>query len=395
MNKKQIINIIQSNIESHIPATAPRISWDTIESVHPYRSDAVISRQRKPFLVEIRMVFATLIVIALVIFGINYFSQPSEVPLQNPYQIQSNQVPLSISAVSTASIVSNLQAAPISYTAAVSYIQTLSTAQSTTALEPYLEMIETITGQNANIGIDNVASDNPSYAFQTKLTTLDLLGNSIVFNLYYNTVSYTQHNQKDSYVIEGIFLYNDQIFDFSGSQTWNNDEETLYFKTTSDASNYVESTLTSQNNESQYHLKIVQNGSIASESKFHIEENNNEKAVHLEYTNGADRGTYEIKYELENSMNVLKVEYQTLINGVSEAGQMKISVTVDPTTGMSSYQILVKPNDEQEYEYSKERKIHEKDASDEHDSTDSSTTNDSGSSSNDSGDSGDSEDTPD
>ncbi len=369
MTKNQIFKVIKSNLESHIPATLPKVNWSDFVIETPVTVESPVNERKKPFFGEFKLAFMSLLAFALVIIGLNVILQPGQPTLTNPYQVQANQTSLSISAVSTASIASNIQASQISYNAAVSYIQALSTSQSTSTLEPYLEMIETITGQNANIGIESVPSDNPDYAYKTTLTSIDLVGDPIVFNLYFNTLSYSESDQKTSYSIEGIFLYNDSQFDFTGSQVISDEQSTLYFKTTSDTNNYVESTLNTQDNASTYHLKIVQNGSITSESQLQIEESNNEKVIHLAFHNGSDEGQYQIKYENEDNQNILKVEYETQIQGITEAGQMKISVVIDPVTGLSSYQIIVKPNEEPEYEYSSDRKIHEKDHPDESDSS--------------------------
>jgi hypothetical protein len=66
---------------------------------------------------------------------------------------------------------------------------------------------------------------------------------------------------------------------------------------------------------------------------------------------------YEFKYENEDGDNVIKVEYETQIDGVEEEGEIKAYVVVDEVTGETSYFIVLDDDKdgEADYEYEKDR----------------------------------------
>jgi len=357
MNKKQIKKLFKTNIEAHIPTTMPKIDWDSIvfDSSQTNISEPIM-KKAKNFL-QLKFVLTTVFVLALVVFGVSLLNnEPINSPI-NPYSNIAYQNTLSVSAVSTATLMSKTATTPISMNQAVSLVSRLSTSDSVVTIEPYLGMIETVTGQNFGISSVSSVSENPLYETKVTLTTMDLVGNKLSYTLYFNTTSYSSNKDQVEFVIEGIFLFKNKQFDFIGKKEIDGDEEVLVFKTITDSMNYVESSFKTENDESKYFIKIVENGLTVSQSKIKIEEEDGNKKIDFEFSDGLDRGQYEFTYDQENGKSFLKIQYQTLINNIESSGEMKVEIKIDDLTGITSYQILVQPDDDDEYEYEADRKV--------------------------------------
>lgn len=365
MKKQQIINLFKQNIESHIPTAMPRIDWSL---VLVEQSDSTLLNLRKPhsnLFPGFKMILSVMFVFAMIIFGIGLLNTNPVEESKNPYTNIVYQKTLSISAVSTATLISNYTATSVSTNQALSLAYELAATQTVDTIEPYLEMIETITGQNLGIAITNEISENPLYESKVVLTTLDLLGNVMTYTLYFNSISYQEKDNQVEFTIEGIFLFKNRQYEFLGKKEIDGDEEIIAFKTISDASNYVESSYKIEDGESKYNIKIVENGVIVSQSKIRIEDEDGQKKINFEYIDGQNNSQYEFEYDTEGGKNILKVEYQTITNGFEESGQMQVEIKIDSITGQTSYQIFVRPDGENEYEYESDRKIDHDDDDDE------------------------------
>lgn len=371
MKKNQIISLFKSNIEAHVPTSIPKVDWSILAS--DQQNILEIEQTNKPsrIIFSFKAVLATVFIIAMVVFGIGLFSNQPITVAQNPYANVVYQNTLSVSAVSTATLMSNYTATTVSSNQALSMVSKLATTDTVATIEPYLGMIETVTGQNLGISTTNLESDNPLYASKVLLSTFDLLGNQINYTLYFNTTSYSESRQQIRFEIAGIFLYKNFQFEFIGKKEIEGDEEIITFKTTSGSSNYVESIYKTEDNESKYSIVIVENNQVVSRSKIKISDEDGTRKIDFEYNDGLNYGVYKFKYEQEDGINLLKIEYHTRINNIEESGQMKVEIKVDQLTGITSYQIFVQPDDEDEYEYESERNVdHDEDDEDEDDEDD-------------------------
>jgi len=365
MKKSEIVKLFKSNIEAHIPTSIPQVDWSMLASSQQNILEIKETRRPAKIIFSFKAVLATVFVMAMVIFGIGLFNNQPIAVVQNPYTNAIYKDTLSVSAVSTATLMSNYIPTPVSTNQALSFITPLASTETITTIEPYLGMIETVTGQNAGITTTNLESDNALFESKVLLSTFDLLGNRINYTLYFNTISYSESENESTFEIEGIFLYKSYQFDFVGRKEIEDDEEIITFKTQSGTSNYVESIYKVEDNESKYSIVIVENDQIISQSKIKIVDENDERKIDFEYVDGLNYGIYNFKYEVENGVNLLRIEYQTRISGIEESGSMKVEIKIDPLTNVTSYQIFVKPDNEEEYEYESDRHVDDDDEDEE------------------------------
>ena len=364
MKKDKIFKILQENIESHVPKTAMKPNWNYLsqENIDKRQHNARMFRVTPAF----RIVFSMVIVIALVIYGIGLFNGGSTPTPTQSYTFATDSEILTVSAVSTASLVSrnNEQLESVNQTVGMRVNLSQKTVQS---IEPYLEMIETISSRNQEILVTTLDSDRAEYASKVTIKSFDLLGNQIIYTMYYNTISYKTDEDEKTFEIEGIFIIKLVEYDFIGKKEVDEDGEKLSFKSSTDANNYVESIYKIENDESKYTIKVVENGILVSENKIQIETEGTEKKIKFEYSDGLNSGKYEFEYRFENGKNILKIEYQTEIDGIEESGEMVVEVIVDPISTLTSYKIIVRPSNQDEYIYEHERDLDDEDDENEDD----------------------------
>ncbi len=363
MNKKEMLRKIKQDFESHIPEKAPKTDWSLLEE-----KPVILKQTKKPFLqsfLVVKMALTTVFVLALVVVGLNFFNQEQAHMSTNPYVDSNYKNTFSISAMSTATLLSNNISTPVSYNKALSSITPLTTSKTVDLIEPYLEMVEILSGQDRGIIITNELSDKELYEFKVTLATVDIMGQKITHILYFNETHFEKDGDEEEFIIEGIFVINNEEFDFIGKKEIDNDEKTISFKTIYDAYNYVESIYSIEENESYYMIKTVQNGVVTSKIEVEIEEEFNEKSIKLRYIDGDDYGFFEFDYEIIDGLNMLNVEFETFISGVRSAGEMVIEVRVDSITGETIYHIIIRPDDDDEYEYEIDRDIDDEEDEDE------------------------------
>jgi len=362
MKKDKIFRILQENIESHVPKTALKPNWNILQQdkIEVKKERSSIFRVSPAF----RIVFSMAIVIALTIYGIGLFNGGITPTPPTSYTFSTDSEILTVSAVSTASLVSRNAEQLDSINQAVSMIVNLS-EKTVQSIEPYLEMIETIASQNQDILVTTLDSDRAEFASKATIISFDLLGNQVIYTMYYNTLSYEADKDEKTFEIEGIFIIKLVEYEFVGKKEIDDDGEKLSFKSSTDENNYVESVYKVENDESKYTIKVVENGILVSENKIKIEIEDNEKKIKFEYADGNNSGEYEFEYRFENEKNLLKIKYDTNMDGIEESGEMVVEVVVDPVSGLTSYQIVVKPSDKDEYTYEHERDLDDEDDEDE------------------------------
>lgn len=332
--------------------------------------------------------------------------------LATAYNFTNDNQILSFSAISTSTLLGETAVQPLAQTQ--SSVSQLSTTQPDVTIEqiqPYLSMFETLLSSNNGLTVTTDVSDNPLYETMNTFTVYDMLGNPVTYVMYFNQTALPSDSNSDSsstdpattdptttdptstdptstdptstdpqttdsasneqsYQIDGILIIGDVQYQFTGKKVIENGEEKVTFKSYTDDNNYVLSQYKTEDNEKKFSIKVVENGVTVNESKIKVEVENSELSIKLQYTQGSNTSNYSFKYETENGMNVLGIKYETYIDGVQSSGKITVQVIVDPVTNQTSYQILVKPDDGQEYEHESERSVPHEGDSAQHDQGD-------------------------
>lgn len=139
-----------------------------------------------------------------------------------------------------------------------------------------------------------------------------------------------------------------------------------------DERSYIESVYEFEDDEEKYVIRQVQNDQLIYESIVKVEEEQDEIKVKMEIESPFEKSSYEMKYEIDTDRPMIKVEYETenYETEIKTSGEMKIYVVIDEITLITSYQIVVKTEDD-EYTEDYERNLkHDEDDEDEDDEDD-------------------------
>lgn len=243
-------------------------------------------------------------------------------------------------------------------------------------IEPYLELFEQLLAQSNGLDVVTEASDLPEYETKQVFTTIDLLGNTVTYTMYYSNVvedevveeatiqenaedndetneieddnEDTNENDESEFAIAGILIHGDVTYQITGKHEIEDDEEKIEFTSMLSETDYVEVTYKIEDEEVKFEYVIYQNGEIVNESQIKIENEDDELKIEFSFVDGANSGEYEFKLETEDGENILKIEFYTMIDGVESEGEAKVKVMIDEVTGETYYTVIVKGSDDDE-----------------------------------------------
>jgi hypothetical protein len=301
------------------------------------------------------------------------------------FDFQTDQEVFGFAAISTSSILENSAVQPLSQGSGVTELDTKMNSMTLEEIQPYLEMFEELLTQNQGLTVVETVSEDPLYTTKVEFTVSNLLGEPVVYTMFYNQtlknddaiIDETEADETDDlddedeleYIIEGILFIDGAEYQVYGKKELEDGEEKLTFKSMIDENNYVESKYKTEDGETKFYITIVQNGILVSESKIKIESEDNETKIVLEYNAGLNESKYSFKLENEDGVNLLMIKYEVLTDGSLETGKIKVEVVVDELTGVTSYQLFVEPDNDDAFEHEEERNNHSED--DDHDDDDS------------------------
>ena len=316
------------------------------------------------------------------------------------FDFETDQEVFGFAAISTSSILENSAVQPLSQTNGMTQLDTKMNSMTLEEIQPYLEMFEELLTQNQGLTVVETVSEDPLYTTKVEFTVSNLLGEPVVYTMFYNqtlknddavieepvvdepvvdepVVNETEVDETDDlddedeleYIIEGILFIDGAEYQVYGKKEMEDGEEKLTFKSMIDENNYVESKYKTEDGETKFYITVVQNGILVSESKIKIESEDNETKIVLEYNAGLNESKYSFKLENEDGVNLLMIKYEVLNDGTLETGKIKVEVIVDELTGVTSYQLFVEPDNDDAFEHEEDRNNHSED--DDHDDDDS------------------------
>jgi len=321
------------------------------------------------------------------------------------FDFETDQEVFGFAAISTSSILENSAVQPLSQSNGVTQLDTKMNSMTLEEIQPYLEMFEELLTQNQGLTVVETVSEDPLYTSKVEFTVSNLLGEPVVYTMFYNqtlknddeiidepvvdepvvdepvvdepvvdepVVDETDDLEDEDeleYIIEGILFIDGAEYQVYGKKEMEDGEEKLTFKSMIDENNYVESKYKTEDGETKFYITVVQNGILVSESNIKIESEDNETKIVLEYNAGLNESKYSFKLENEDGVNLLMIKYEVLSDGTLETGKIKVEVIVDELTGITSYQLFVEPDNDDAFEHEEERNNHSED--DDHDDDDS------------------------
>lgn len=240
-------------------------------------------------------------------------------------------------------------------------------------ITPYLELFEQILTQSNGLSVTTETSDLAEYETKQVFTVTVLLEEQVTYTMYYSKIvsedetsdeendeiedkeDHNDDNDEQEYSIEGILIQGDMTYTIKGKHEIEDNEDKIEFTAMMSETDYVTVTYKLEDEETKFAYRIYTNGNLESESTIKIETEDNEFKIELSYTQGENFGDYEFKMEDEDGESILKIEFQSTIDGIETEGEAKVKVVYDELTQEAHYTIIVKGNDDEEHEETHER----------------------------------------
>lgn len=218
-------------------------------------------------------------------------------------------------------------------------------APSIDQVEPYLKLVESLLFGDGFIAPVEEPSDNPDYETMIVFETQDLLGIEDSYTLYF-TITESEFEEEDGeieeeYTFEGILVRGETIYQVRGEKELEVDETSMEFTAYLDEENYLTSEYEFESEETEFTFTEVINGELYAETSLEIEKESDESKVEMEMFKAGNSYAYTFTYETEDGVPILKVEYDTEIDGFSESGSFEAYVLIDADTGETYYEIRV------------------------------------------------------
>jgi hypothetical protein len=234
----------------------------------------------------------------------------------------------------------------------------------TDQIEPYIELVEQLLGSNNGLNVVAEVSDLEGYSEKMTFQTSGMAGETKTHVIYYNMTLEEEEDDESEFSLEGVMIVDGQSYTLVGEREVEEGEEEIEFTAYLDSQNYVVSEYNVESDEVEFEIEVVVNGVTVSQTKVEIKEEDLETKVELEFLDGENSGVYEFHFETEDGQSILKIEFDTMIDGVEETGEMIVSIHLDDLTGETIYQVFVYPEDDDAYEKSFDRDMDDDDDDD-------------------------------
>lgn len=242
-------------------------------------------------------------------------------------------------------------------------------------LNRYLNIMEKFVGSSQSLAVELVTSDLPEYETKVNFTTKNILGEDVVYAIYYNEVFLDDSSEEDDeYETElfGLMTYNEIDYQLSGKREMEDDEESIRITASIDEFNYVNVKYELEEEERKFIFEEFINGELMNSTKVKVETEDDEIEVKLEFVAGEAKGKYKFEQEIKDEKTILKVSYEVVdeLNNV-ESGEIEVYVVIDEVTGETVYKYEIQVEDDDSiYEYERDREEDDDDEDDDEDEED-------------------------
>jgi hypothetical protein len=233
------------------------------------------------------------------------------------------------------------------------------------SIKPFIDLAEKFLGNDNGLNVEVGLSESEDYEFSMTFQTKGLLGETQNYVIQYNMTITEEDDDETEYSLDGIMIYNDQTFILTGEREIEEDEDKTEFIARLDPLNFIESEYKLEDNESKFNIQVVRNGELVLETSIKIETEDDETKIVFEFYQDGNEGFYEFKYELEGDQQVLKIEYDVILDGVESKGTITVSVLIDEVTGETTYSLYIEPEDDDAYENEIDRDLDDDEDEDE------------------------------
>ncbi len=333
MKKKDLIAKIRSTALNEMPDILNRIDVSKV-NIEP-KPESI----RSPFNFKraLSYTFASLFILISGFMVYNFAYMPAildSTPLESETEIVGFQT------ISSAALLDNLDITELAYTESNYTVERLSSTtfdleDQLDVINNYLNMAETVLGNENQFIYKEVESDNLEYSYAFQYNGTDLAGNLISYHGYYNLI-----DNGDSQIENGVLYHQDNTYRYQSFTTEIDRIKYYQYRVKINEYNYVEVKNASNENIQKFNYKVYIDGELDNESSLTLISNkNNLKALIRIMTDENEEINLELERNTENSeAQQFSVSYSYMNQQGSKTGNFTVDLDIDEITGEYQYQ---------------------------------------------------------
>ena len=230
-------------------------------------------------------------------------------------------------------------------------------------LNHYLNMMEGFLGNTNRLDAVVLPSDRAGYQYRLVYDTVDLLGAPVAYSLYYNETAaqgvdfvFDDEDDEDAVThLAGEMTIGTTVYRLEGKKMQDGDEEAFVWRSYLDQANYVLVRYEADDDgEKKFFYSVVAGGAVINRSKLKVEAEDGRIVTKLTFIEGAASGQYVFREVTVEGVKYVDVTYVIDDGQTVESGTVRVSAVADALTGLTSYEYVVKTDDDDEesrYEY--------------------------------------------
>lgn len=253
--------------------------------------------------------------------------------------LETDEEVLAFQAISASSLLTDISATPLSYNPTpYDFDVTASIDDDIDMINKYLNMMETVLGNQDTMTTQRLTSDLEEYSNYILYRNQDCIGNLIEYKFYYNVIT-TEEESK----IEGILFHEGNSFSIEATYSGDSQNNITSFKASIGEDHYVEVLDMSDNKGQKYRFKYYAFGSLENEATISIKMKNGKLKASIQ-TKGNSDFLLDIERVNTSSGDHFQVNYTIMKGNESKQGDFQVDIVFDSTNSSYQYKYSIKSN---------------------------------------------------
>lgn len=335
MKKNELLNKIKTQALNEMPDVFNRINIDNI-----YIEENEYEAVRTPFNLRraFSYTFASLFILVsgFMIYNFGYLSLVND---SNPLESETELI--GFQTVSAASLLSEIEVTELNSFDTNYFVTELSQTAASIKdeielINSYMNLAETVIGDEKNYVYNSIESDNPEYLYAFEYKGSDLKGNLITYKAYYNKSTTLSGDE----IISGIISHNQKEYQFTSTQVQNGEITTNQYRIYINSNNYVEVMDSSNKHFQKFTYQVYKDGNLQNSSEMTITSfKNNIKASMMITKNENSQLVLEFERNSTDFDNQgMMVKYNYTKGNNLQTGEFYVNLVSDSQSGVFKYQ---------------------------------------------------------
>lgn len=338
MKNRDLKTLIRRTAERERPEVIDRIDLSTIEIIPPVRKPARTWR------------WETVVQFAVVTLFVGFtslfvYDMLTPGPGSDPIALETEAELVGFPIVSAASFLGSFESTDLSL---VPLAMTLDMEEplildQLDGLTSYLGIMESLLGPADDLGFTAVASDREEYQYRLSYASLDLLGNAITYDIYYNQTPSSEFSDRTEIV--GLLVKGTREFSLSGQMIQTSGGIKTRFQAVNDAGDYIVVEDKSTKQMQKFDYSLYQNDALVQSHSVRLMVDSDQVTAMVEYADTQNQISFRFHKEAGTEVGDrirIRYSFRNLEGNVErETGDITVDVGQNPQTQAYEYRYSV------------------------------------------------------